>query len=180
AAVASRRSFPEHGAEGAAAVYCRCVRQHNFALKIRPCWLGQILREEKRLEIRRCRCARPEQVTRMETGTLLLRARARITESHLVTDAEMVENHQALDYAWILTGVEILDPPFRVPSIVARRCVTWMLRARWKAWDEGHLRTPATITDFFAAGRTSSAGPSASSRSWIRSFPGDRDGAAES
>ena len=37
----------------------------------------------------------------METGTLLLRAQARITESHLVTDAEMVENHQAASATWL-------------------------------------------------------------------------------
>ncbi|CAE7614518.1 unnamed protein product [Symbiodinium pilosum] len=157
-----------------------------YALKIKPYWLAQILRGEKRLEIRGCRCAHPEKITLMETGTLLLRARANVTESHLMTDTEMVENHEAvsaLDYkeywAWTLTEVEILDPPIPVPSLVARGSVTWMLRARWEAWDKGLLRTPATIPDFFTASTASTAGPSASSRSRSRSPPSGQDSEAE-
>ena len=72
-----------------------------YALKIRPYWLAQILRGEKRLEIRGCRCAHPEKITLMETGTLLLRARAKVTESHLMTDTEMVENHEAVSATWL-------------------------------------------------------------------------------
>ena len=181
-----------------------------YALKIRPYWLAQILRGEKRLEIRGCRCAHPEKITLMETGTLLLRARAKVTESHLMTGTEMVENHEAvsatglqllcnvffvlcvnvradptkaLDYkeywAWTLTEVEILDPPIPVPSLVARGSVTWMLRARWEAWDKGLLRTPATIPDFFTASTASTTGPSASSRSRSRSPSSGQDSEAK-
>ncbi|CAE7399337.1 unnamed protein product [Symbiodinium pilosum] len=144
-----------------------------YALKIRPYWLAKILQGEKRVEIRGGRCPHPERITLMETGSLLLRARATITQSHLMTDSELLENQEAvsdLDYkeywAWTLTEVEVLDPPILVPSMVARGSVTWMLRTRWEAWDAGHLGLQPKISDFF--GRDSSAASSSRTRSRSR------------
>ncbi|CAE7347900.1 unnamed protein product, partial [Symbiodinium sp. CCMP2456] len=99
----------------------------NRALKIRKHWLHLILTGEKVIEVRGSKCAHLGRVTLMETGSLLLRARVTITESHRMTDAEIQEHHEAVSalnysqyWAWSLADVEVLQPPIAVPSIVAR------------------------------------------------------------
>ena len=66
------------------------------ALKIWKYWLQLILTGDKVTEVRGGRCPHLGRVTLMETASLLLRARVTITESHRVTDAEILEHHEAV------------------------------------------------------------------------------------
>ena len=96
-----------------------------YALKIRPYWLAKILQGEKRVEIRGGRCPHPERITLMETGSLLLRARATITQSHLMTDAELLENQEAVSAPWLQSACALLV----CASTCFQQLRTWITRS---------------------------------------------------
>jgi hypothetical protein len=118
----------------------RAFGETTRALKIHPKWLAQILARSKKIEIRGRRCKVRETVSLMETGTGLIKGRARIADCRALTEEEHLEFastlaslHYKTPWAWVLEQVVTLDIPIVVPSEVRRNSITWASKSRWRS-----------------------------------------------
>lgn len=114
------------------------------ALKIQPQWLHKILTGVKTIEIRSGPCPHIGRVSLQETGSKLIKGRATLTYSRLMTDDEKTQHAEAIEFlsnykqhwAWLLSDVTRLPKPFPVPLDVTRSTITWTTREKWEAWEK--------------------------------------------
>lgn len=118
----------------------------DFALKIRPPYLEQILTGAKAFEIRAHKCPHIGRISLIETGSQLLKGGVTITSSHRLSKADEVEHANVLaelrahcqyknPWLWELADPETLPEPIPVPEQVGRHIVTWLPRTRWAKHD---------------------------------------------
>ena len=101
------------------------------------------------------------------TGQKEVVCRAKIGFCHPLTDAERVENAEAVKatkyptpWAWPIEALDVLSAPVKIPPWVARGAVQWITRERWEAWDkkqEDEQRCTDAYSEDADADQTSSA-----------------------
>lgn len=127
-------------------------------LKIRPEWLQQILVGQKTTEIRGARCPHSGWVSIASTGERMIRCRARLGASRLLSAEEMVEHEVAVkamgykqSWAWPIEDVELVEPPIAIPPRVAQGAAQWTARTRSSG-------SPATVGNSASAARVRRGG----------------------